>query len=260
MKQEENLILRQNDVGNDIVFLFDAKLDDITSTEFRLIKPDKTFVILTGTVEGNTATFTITEQCCAIPGRCHFNLRLINSSSNIYTYVSNCIIDINLNLEAAIESTAESNGYVFPDDFALKNEIPDTDEFATKNYVDTAISSIPVYTPPSYSTVEQNTGLKWIDGKHIYQKTLQFATNDTLVNITDLNIDNVVDYKGLWRSSDSVLYPLDTLAVWGGQTSNSYFSRLVFSDNISGVKIVVNGWTFSSGFITLYYTKTTDTV
>lgn len=111
-----------------------------------------------------------------------------------------------------------------------------------------------------YSTTEQNTGLKWIDGKPIYQKTLQFVANDTLVNIADLSIDNVVDYKGLWRSTNNAPYPLDTLALWGSQTSNSYFSRLVFSDDISGVKVMVNGWTFASGFITLYYTKTTDTV
>lgn len=111
----------------------------------------------------------------------------------------------------------------------------------------------------NYSTDEQLTGKKWIDNKPIYQKTLQFVANDTLVNIADLNIDNVVDYKGLWRSSSNTPYPLDTLALWGGQGS-SYFSRLVFSDDISGVKIIVSGWTFASGFITLYYTKTTDTV
>lgn len=254
MKQEENLILRQNDVGNDIVFLFDAKLDDITSAEFRLIKPDNTFVILTGSVEGNTATFTITEQCCAIPGRCHFNLRLINANSNIYTYVSNCIIDINLNLEDAIESTAEANGYTFPDDFALKKEIPDTDEFATKNYVDTAIASIPVYTPPNYSTTEQNTGLKWIDGKPRYQKTFNIAPNG-YADISDLNIDKVVSSDGVVELNNGVFYHLN---IYGDAMYNAFYEIDVTNGRLN--TIVGSGWTATNIAVTIYYTKTTDTV
>lgn len=253
MKQEENLILRQNDVGNDIVFLFDAKLDDITSAEFRLIKPDNTFVILTGTVDGNTATFTITEQCCAIPGRCHFNLRLMNSSSNIYTYVSNCIIDINLNLEDAIESTAEVNGYIFPDDFALKNEIPDTDDFATKKYVDNAISSIHVYIPLSYSTVEQVTGQKWIDGKPIYQKTFYIAPNG-YADISDLNIDKVVSSDGVMELNNGVFYHLN---IYGDATYRAFYETDVTKGRLN--TIVGSGWTSTNIAVTIYYTKTTDT-
>lgn len=246
MKQEENLILRQNDVGNDIVFLFDTKLDDITSAEFRLIKPDNTFVILTGTVEENTAKFTITEQCCAIPGRCHFNLRLINSSSNIYTYVSNCIIDINLNLEDAIESTAELNGYIFPDDFALKNEIPDTDDFATKEYVNDAISQVPVYEPISYSETEQKTGRNWIDNKDIYEKTIVFENvvsvsynTWTNLNVVSTGIDHLI------KSNAS-----DVGVCWGcvniSKTINSgYLSALTTR----------NGDSINIKYLTIEYTK-----
>ena len=110
-----------------------------------------------------------------------------------------------------------------------------------------------------YSTTEQNTGLKWVDGKPIYQKTIELTTNDTWVSLTSLNIDNIVDYEGLWKAADNTPYPLDTLGVWGTQVSNSYFSRLMFSPT-QGVKIAVNGWTFVSGFVTIYYTKTTDTI
>lgn len=253
MKQEENLILRQNDVGNDIVFLFDAKLDDITSAEFRLIKPDNTFVIITGNVKENTATFTITEQCCTIPGRCHFNLRLINTKSNIYTYVSNCIIDINLNLEDAIESTAEANAYTFPDDFALKSEIPDIDNFATKNYVDNAISSIPVYTPPNYSMVEQNTGLKWIDGKPIYQKTFNIAPNG-YTDISGINIDKVVSGDGVMELNNGAFYHLN---IYGSETYKAFYEIDVTNGRLN--TIVGSGWTATNITLTIYYTKTTDT-
>ena len=247
MKQEENLILRQNDIGNEIVFIFDTNLTDITSAEFRLIKPDNTFVIITGTVEENTATFTITEQCCVIPGRCHFNLRLINSASNIYTYVSNCIIDINLNLEDAIESTAEANGYTFPDDFALKSEIPSTDDLATKEYVNDAIAQIPTYTPPDYSSTPHKTGRKWINGKDIWEVTIavSFTGDYVSVDITDLNIDFIVPkVEGGVYDSDGGMVPID----YENSVSIYMSSRTLLN--------ITNRFynTRPNGYVTIYYT------
>lgn len=108
-----------------------------------------------------------------------------------------------------------------------------------------------------YSLNEQATGKKWVDGKPIYQKTIELTANDTWVDLTALNIDTIVDYSGMWISTDNDPYILDTLGTWGTSASNSYFSRIVIN-SANGVKIVVNGWTFSSGYITLQYTKTTD--
>lgn len=251
--QRETLVLRKGDVGGTVHFTV-PDLTGITSADFRLIKPDGTFVVKSGAIVQNTVIVQITAQMCTVYGSGIYNLELKASGVSVYTAIGRCLIDKNIDLNDYAPSVAEVNGLVFPDDFLTSTDLS---AYATKTYVDTSISAI---TPINYSTTEQNTGLKWIDGKDIYQKTLQFVANDTLVNIADLNIDNVVDYKGLWRSSNNNLYPLDTLALWASQTSNSYFSRLVFNDDISGVKIVVNGWTFASGFITLYYTKTTDTV
>lgn len=251
--QRETLVLRKGDVGGTVHFTV-PDLTGITSADFRLIKPDGTFVVKSGAIVQNTVIVQITEQMCTVYGSGIYNLELKASGVSVYTAIGRCLIDKNIDLNDYAASVAEVNGLVFPDDFLTSTDLSD---YATKAYVDTSISRV---TQISYSTTEQDTGLKWIDGKHIYQKTLQFVANDTLVNIADLNIDNVVDYKGLWRSSSNALYPLDTLALWTGQTSDSYFSRLVFSDDISGVKVTVNGWTFASGFITLYYTKTTDIV
>lgn len=251
--QRETLVLRKGDVGGTVHFTV-PDLTGITSADFRLIKPDGTFVVKSGAIVQNTVIVQITEQMCTVYGSGIYNLELKASGVSVYTAIGRCLIDKNIDLNDYAASVAEVNGLVFPDDFLTSTDLS---AYATKTYVDTAISAV---TPISYSTTEQNTGLKWIDGKDIYQKTLLFVANDTFVNIADLNIDNVVDYKGLWRSSSNAFYSLDTIALWSGQASTSYFSRVVFDDDTSGVKVIVNGWTFASGFITLYYTKTTDTV
>lgn len=251
MKQEENLILRQNDVWNEIVFLFDSKLDNITSAEFRLIKPDNTFVILTGTVEENMATFTITEQCCVIPGRCHFNLRLINSSANIYTYVSNCIIDINLNLEDGIESTAEANGYTFPDDFLTS---ADLSNYATKTYVDTAIVNVPVYTPINYSFTEQKTGRKWVDGKDEYERTLNpdlTLTGSGQIVMSMDSIDTIIDVHPILVTRDgapcqSTYSPNDAFVTWAVYNGDLIFFISSNFYNVIKLKYVIVKYTKSS--------------
>ena len=247
--QRETLVLRKGDVGGTVHFTV-PDLTGITSADFRLIKPDGTFVVKSGAIVQNTVIVQITEQMCTVYGSGIYNLELKASGVSVYTAIGRCLIDKNIDLNDYAASVAEVNGLVFPDDF-LTNQ--DLSAYATKTYVNSSIAAI---APINYSTSEQDTGQKWIDNKPIYQKTLQLLENDTFINITDLNIDTIVDYKGLWRSPDNVPHPLDTIALWTGQASGSYFSRLLFSDDISGVKVVVNGWTFANGFITLYYTNT----
>lgn len=58
-----------------------------------------------------------------------------------------------------------------------------------------------------YSTTEQDTGLKWTDGKTIYQKTYA-ATSPTgssaanVVEITDLGVETIVDDEFVLAGSD----------------------------------------------------------
>lgn len=55
----------------------------------------------------------------------------------------------------------------------------------------------------NYSTSEQNTGIKWVDGKDVYSKTFIFpsaiissgASSWTLTGITDSTIENIIDVK-----------------------------------------------------------------
>ncbi len=104
-----------------------------------------------------------------------------------------------------------------------------------------------------YSTTEQDTGLKWVDDKPIYQKTFNTSINSS-IDITALNIDNITEYKGMWRATNGSQYGLDCFAY------AEYKSRMIFNASNTSMYLSVEGWTFASGFVTIFYTKTTDTV
>jgi hypothetical protein len=69
------------------------------------------------------------------------------------------------------------------------------------------LSDIPEpYTPPNYSTNEINTGVKWIDGKDIYQKTYNTITmSSTSVTIDTISIDTLIDAKGIAMGTGKML-------------------------------------------------------
>ena len=59
-----------------------------------------------------------------------------------------------------------------------------------------------------YSLSEQNTGLKWIDGKYIYQKTITFTINGGgyISNPTGITgIDTLIEHDGIGRITDFVV-------------------------------------------------------
>ena len=103
-----------------------------------------------------------------------------------------------------------------------------------------------------YSKTEQDTGQKWIDGKRIYQKTEELASE---VNITTSaytgftpswigNVAQFIDCNGYRVASNqygTACHPL--FARKSGANQLSLYSALAFN----GVK-----------YITFQYTKTTD--
>lgn len=192
--QRETLVLRKGDVGGTVHFTV-PDLTGITSADFRLIKPDGTFVVKSGAIVQNTVIVQITEQMCAVYGSGIYNLELKASGVSVYTAIGRCLIDKNIDLNDYAASVAEVNGLVFPDDFLTSTDLS---AYATKTYVDTAIASIPVYTPINYSTIEQDTGLKWVDGKHIYQRSIylngavNLTTSATTISTTYFDV-SVVD-------------------------------------------------------------------
>lgn len=105
-----------------------------------------------------------------------------------------------------------------------------------------------------YSTTEQNTGLKWVDGKPIYQKTFDIPATDTYIDLTSLSIDNFVRVDGLIKTTSNAV-----LGVFASAMPN-YACNLEIDYHNMRMQLLMGGWTFASGYATIYYTKTTDTV
>ena len=76
----------------------------------------------------------------------------------------------------------------------------------------------------NYSTSEQDTGLTWIDGKKIYQKTINCGTlpNTTSKDISlGFTIGTLIDLKGFCYSSSGTTFPVplaqsnsDNILIW----------------------------------------------
>lgn len=105
-----------------------------------------------------------------------------------------------------------------------------------------------------YSTEEQDTGLKWIDGKPIYQKTVT-GTVSGVETILDSNITSnnslLIDAKGYLTNSVGAHYLL-------GYSNGSYYqSGVILIPN--GARLDISGSAASSWFypfaITLQYVK-----
>lgn len=106
----------------------------------------------------------------------------------------------------------------------------------------------------SYSTTEQATGGKWIDGKPIYKKTFSWSgSSQTTVTIghTDYK-DNVIKMEG-FGITDQLAIPLpypDGTASW------ILTARVETSGSIN-----IQNWgtqVLQKAYVTIYYTKPTD--
>lgn len=122
---------------------------------------------------------------------------------------------------------------------------------------------------PDYSTTEQNTGQKWIDGKDIYVKTLTSAITNisTTVNHGIENLDKVVDIKAIAEfvitSTGKSVFNSMRIAIGSSGTSvEPTYSNVVNSVTDTAIDIrvgsqVVNTVNYRSVnvYVTLYYTK-----
>lgn len=105
-----------------------------------------------------------------------------------------------------------------------------------------------------YSTSEVKTGCKWIDGKPIYKKTIQYQNlpiGETNIQHGISNMGVVIKYESFCKIDNTTTLQIPTFAptssnavtIW--TTYSSYFK--VFA-TISMDLL----------YVTLYYTKTTD--
>ena len=137
----------------------------------------------------------------------------------------------------------------------------DNDEISTDNM--SAEDMAEIVTPlPSvmsrrmkYSTEEQLVG-EWIDGKHVYQKTVHLTSlNATWAEVAHniVNINQVCNINGVVGDNTAMF-------ATGGCVSNEY-ERIFFQVTATHVKCYVagnNSLVNKPVYVTIQYTKTTD--
>lgn len=102
-------------------------------------------------------------------------------------------------------------------------------------------------TPQSYSTTEVDTGATWIDGKHIYKKTVNFGNlpNNTGKSVAHgiTGISRVVKIEAIMcQGANSWFIPYTSVTSIGVEGSNVV---IYTNTNLTGF----------SAFVTTYYTK-----
>lgn len=114
-----------------------------------------------------------------------------------------------------------------------------------------------IFSDLDYSTEEQLTGKRWIDGKPIYQKSFSeqivSSTSDWVSNgdLSDLNIDNFLNIVGTVQYTDGKILPI-----------NSGYLQMSYNPSTKSILATQNSmgsnYTWDVDF-TILYTKTTDT-
>lgn len=113
--------------------------------------------------------------------------------------------------------------------------------------------SLGIWQPKNFSTEEQNTGLKWIDGRDIYQKIYQIEASTNWTTLTNIgtwdNTNEIIDIKAnIVENGNYYMLPY---------ASASNTAQIVFSNN-GIIMIAISGTSFSAGSIlkiTLQYVK-----
>ena len=107
---------------------------------------------------------------------------------------------------------------------------------------------------PNYSTTEQKTGRKWIDGKDIYVKTFQIETTpnqDNYIDLTSANIDKVLSNDGTFFVDSS-----------GNQAVAQYYNIIsdrlqMYYDAVNKRLVIRSVSSVLIVYVTIYYTKKT---
>lgn len=215
----DTIRIHTGETGREILFVPDMEISGNYSADFIAIKPDDTFVIAAATITDGKINVVIPEQAGSVAGAGHYILKIYDSGSVcIYSASGGFMVDDHLLTDGIIESVAEVYGYNFPEDFALKSEIPSVDSIIVDDETGTETTwssekiaeEIEAASPdPStfiddnevlynktwssekisyelgqitglhiYSTTEQPVG-KWTDGSFVYEKTVVLTNGST---------------------------------------------------------------------------------
>ena len=101
-----------------------------------------------------------------------------------------------------------------------------------------------------YSTTEQDTGLKWVDGKDIYQKTYMVDLTSDSLNV-DLDIEgtisSVIKIEGVWTDGSGVFNFSYSRTYRTAVDVDLNNKRLRYAGNVHGESV--------KSSVTIYYTK-----
>ena len=94
----------------------------------------------------------------------------------------------------------------------------------------------------NYSTTEQDTGIKWVDNKSIYQKTVNIGkiltTGTQIYTLGITDVDSIIDYSMIpMQRANSDVYNVDNGDVTWNQ--GSYVERYIQKDASVGLKIAI---------------------
>lgn len=116
--------------------------------------------------------------------------------------------------------------------------------------IDSDIALLSQKLPKNYSTDEQNTGVKWLDGKYIYQKSYNVNINNTTVTTpTDIDSANIISMNGIiHKSTGGVVLTAGLMYYDAGDWLNIQY--------YNGIRIMCTSWFIgASGVVTIFYTK-----
>lgn len=106
---------------------------------------------------------------------------------------------------------------------------------------------------PNYSTVEQKTGQKWIDGKDIYFKTVEIdnpVSTGTPTSVSHgADVDTIVKFDG-YSVNSGVFMPITYYA------ASNYYAMVYASASSIIYDVNWNNAQFEKIVVTIYYTKT----
>lgn len=107
------------------------------------------------------------------------------------------------------------------------------------------------YVPPDYSTTEHSTGIKWVDGKEIYEITKHITLDSTLYTdtgaVTGLNVISISGVSYTTYSGDKYVFPFPGYPIEGNPLSTIVYTQ--------GNDLLVKGSVGQEVYITLRYTK-----
>ena len=115
---------------------------------------------------------------------------------------------------------------------------------------------------PSYFTTETNTGMKWIDGKDIYRKVIEYqptATIGTVGQATNILIPHNVTNMEQCIKCDAFINSHYRLPIGGGSTNVSTLTLVTAVHPTNGIslRIINDTWNASNKFyFVIEYTKT----